>query len=137
MKKLIASLMAVTMLTSANPAPCTDHVVSRQLMGLRLAEASQQRAMDITTLRSFLSEPMARRAAAAVHLESDSVAARLSALTDRELRDLADRASRLQVDPHSGRSRAANAVLITLAVVGALFIILAIAIATSDSGPYY
>lgn len=129
MKRLTAGLMAVMLLCSATPAPCTDHVVSQQLMDIRLREASQQRAGDIATLRSFLSGTTARRAAATVHLNPDAVARKLSALSDRELRDLADRATRLDIDPHSGMGGAAKVVLVTLAVVGAIFIILLIYVA--------
>lgn len=130
MKRLTAGLMAVMLLSSATPAPCTDHVVSQHLMEIRLREASQQRAGDIATLRSFLSGPTARRAAATVHLKPDAVAGTLFALSDGELRDLADRATRLEIDPHSGMSGGAKAVLVTLAVVGAIFIILLIYFAT-------
>jgi len=129
-KRLTAGLMALMVLSSATPAPCIDHLVSQHLMDIRLREASQQRAGDIATLRSFLSGPTARRAAATVHLEPDAVAGTLFALTDEELRDLADRATRLEIDPCSGMSGAAKAVVVTLAVVGALFIILLIVVAT-------
>ena len=74
MKRLTASLMAVMLLGSATPAPCTDHLVSQDLIEVRLREASQQRAGDIATLRSFLSGPTARRAAATVHLKPNAVA---------------------------------------------------------------
>ena len=132
MKRLTAGLTAVTLLCSAPPAPGTDHVVSQQLIDIRLREASHQRAGDIATLRSFLSGPTARRAAATLHLDPDAGAGKLSALTDRELRDLADRAARLEIDPHSGMSGGVKAVLVTLAVVGAIFIILLIYVSTCD-----
>ena len=132
MKRLTAGLMSVLLLCSATPGPCTDHVVSLQGMDIRLREASRQRAGDIATLRLFLSGPTAGRAAATVHLDPDAVAGRLSALSDRELRDLADRAARLEIDPHAGMSGGVKAVLITLAVVGAIFIILLIYVATCD-----
>jgi hypothetical protein len=130
MKILTAGLMAVMLLNCATPAPCTDHVVSRHVMDIRLREASQQRAGDIATLRSFLSGPTARRAAATVHLKPDAVNGTLFALSDGELRDLADRARRLEIDPHSGMSGAARAVLVTLAVLGALYVIILIYFAT-------
>lgn len=130
MRSLTAGLMAVMLISSATPALCTDHVVSQHLMDIRLREASQERAGDIATLRSFLSGPTARRAAATVHLRPDAVAERLFALNDEELRDLADRATRLEIDPHSGMSGAATTVLVILAVAVALFIILFIYFAT-------
>lgn len=43
MKRVAAGLVAVTLMTSATPAPCADHLVSRNLMDTRLREASRQR----------------------------------------------------------------------------------------------
>ena len=132
MKRLTAGLMSALLLCSATPGRGTDHMVFRQVMDIRLREAGQQRAGDIATLRSFLSGPTAGRAAATVHLDPAAVSGKLSALSDRELRDLADRATRLEIDPHAGMSGGVKAVLVTLAVVGALFIILLIYVATCD-----
>lgn len=129
MNRVAAGLVAVKLLTSATPAPGADHLVSRNLMDTRLREASRQRAGDIAALRSFLSSVTARQAAAAVPLEPELVAGALFALSDGELRDLADRASRLETDPSAGMSGAAKAVVFTLAVVGALFIALLIYVA--------
>ena len=132
MKRPIASLMVVSLLCYATPTTCDDHVVSRQLMEVRLAEATHQRTQSIAILRSFLSGPTGRRAAATVHLNPDSVAARLSALSDQELRDLADRATRLETDPTAGMSRGGKIALITLAVVAGVFLILLIYLAACD-----
>jgi hypothetical protein len=132
MKRAIAGLMVVSLLRYATPATCADHLVSQPLMEGRLAEATHQRTESIETLRCFLSGSTARRAAATVHLNPDSVAARLSALSDQELRDLADRATRLETDPAAGMSRGGKIVLITLGVAAALFLILLIYYATCD-----
>jgi hypothetical protein len=130
MKGLTAGLMTVMLSSSATPVLCTDHVVSQHLMNIRLHEAGQARAGDIATLRSFLSGASAKRAAATVHLGPDAVAERLFALNDEELRDLADRATRLEIDPHSGMSGIATTVLVILAVAVALYILLFIYFAT-------
>ena len=124
MKSLTAGLIAVMLSSSATPALCTDHLVSPHLMNIRLREASQERAGDIAILRSFLSGPTAKRAAATVRLPPDALVERLFALSDEELRDLADRATRLEIDPHSGMSGVAKTVLVILAVAAALYIIL-------------
>jgi len=124
MRRLIAGLMATILLCYATPAPCSDHLLTADLVLARLDTARRQRDRNVADLRSFLSDPAVSRAAAAAHLDADSVATKLSALSDQELRDLADRAARIQTDPCSGLSKGVKITLIIAAIVTLSFIIL-------------
>ena len=133
MKRLIAGMAAVAMLTSPGSAESGEHLVSSATVQTRLAEASEERDRNLRFVRSVLSEPTVRSIAASIHLNPDSIVAGLPVLTDRELSDLADRAQRLTTDPNSGMSPWVKGTLIVLGIVVAILVILAIHLQQSIS----
>jgi len=130
MKRLIAAATLLSLVASAATATADDHLVSLQLVRERLTATNQRRS---ETLRLILSNPTVKQAAAVAHVDPDALAARLSNLTDMELRDLADRAARLETDPVAGMSGWVKGPLIAFAVIGVLFIIFIISYATCDT----
>ena len=102
MKPLVAGLVAVALSLSASAAPCDDHLLSRDLIDLRVAEARQERRANAGAVRSFLADLGVPQAAFLARLSPDNIAAGLSDLSGQELRDLADRASRLNLPRFRG-----------------------------------
>ena len=99
------------------PAPgfAEEHLVTSQDLQARFAHVAAERAENLRTVQAALSSPAAAEAAALLHADLGRIRARVSSLTDEELRDVAARAEALTVDPVAG----AHPVLLVLAVIGA------------------
>jgi hypothetical protein len=132
MKALVAGLVVGALSFSATTVPCDDHLVSRHLVDVRLTEARQERTANAAAVQSLLSEPAVRRAASLTRLGPDTITARLSSLSDQELRDLADRAAWLHSDPQAGMSRGLKVPLIILGAITAFVVILWVYVATCN-----
>lgn len=119
--RFLAALLALLLVPA--PGIARDHVVTPADIQARFAEGDAERAGNIDAVFSALSLPAASEAAALLHADLGRIRARVSSLTDEELRDVASRAEALTVDPVAG----ANPVVLVLAVIGAaavLFVLL-------------
>ena len=117
MKRAVAAALVHVVLLTGLPARAQDHLVSVAQIETRLREVVADRAADIAALRSALLSPAGAAAAAQLGLDGGALYARLHALEDAELRDLAKRATLLRTDPASagvGKTIAVTAVVILL-----------------------
>jgi hypothetical protein len=126
MRRILASLTAITfVLGSAGMAPA-EHLVGTRVLGERLAVAEAQRNLDVRTVRHVLSSPRAAQVAVALGTRIDAVSDGVPSLSDRELRDLAQRASVLGTDPVSGHIDAdVNDFLVIFLVVAIVVVVIA------------
>jgi hypothetical protein len=95
-----------------------------------LAAAATERAANLASVEEFLSSPIAERAAGLAGADALELRARVAALGDQELRDIAERARALEADPAAGASTGVT----ILAVLGVIFLILVVVYAAECSG---
>jgi len=108
-----------------------EHLVDRAEIAARLRAANAERAVNQRKLEEFLSlhAPGAVRGA-----NLQRVSAGLAALSDDEMRDLAQRAEALQADPVAGG--VGKALLIVGIVVAVLLVLWALAVKScKEQGP--
>jgi hypothetical protein len=106
------------------PAGADDHLVSAAAQQQRLAQQAGARAADVAFLEDALSAPVARRTAEALGANVDHVRAALPALSDVELRGLAERARALRSDPAAGLDHDIHDLLVILIIVAIVVVVL-------------
>jgi hypothetical protein len=106
------------------PAAAAEHVVSPQAVTARLEAASTERAHRLQVLDSWLAAPEVGRTAALMGHDSAELRRALPALSDAELRDLAQRAQALRADPVAGLSSDVNQLLIIFLIVAIVVLVL-------------
>jgi hypothetical protein len=106
------------------PAAAADHVVSPEAVTALLEAASTERAQQLQVLDSWLARPEVGRAAALVGHDGAELRRALPALSDAELRDLAERAQALRADPVAGLSSDVNQLLIIFLIVAIVVLVL-------------
>ena len=117
--RFVATVLAMLLLMPA-AGSAQDHLVTAGNIQARFAAAADQRAENLRTVQAALSSPAAAEAAALLHADLGRIRARVSSLSDEELRDVAARAEALTVDPVAGTHPA----LLVLAVIGAAVLLL-------------
>ena len=129
MRKSLVVLAAAAAFLSlpADYAAAGEHMVTPDAVQSRLSEAAAQRAQNVATVQEVLSTPIAVEAAAILGADLSRVRAGEGQLSDRELSDLASRASALQGDPVAGALNSNQRMLVTIALV-LIVIILVLAI---------
>ena len=125
MNRTVAIVLTLTVLLTGLPARAEDHVVSRADMLARLYEATAKREDDLATVSSCLVSPAGVAVAKELGLDPCVLSGRVAALSDEELRDLAQRVALLDVDPVAGGTRKT---LIILALVVAVLILTFVAL---------
>jgi hypothetical protein len=98
-------------------APADDHIVTSQALQLQVELSSAERQKDVATVTDFLSTPIAERAMHDSHFDATQVRAAIPTLSDRELKDLATRATDAQQKFAAGGLTNAMLTLIIIAVV--------------------
>ena len=116
--RFLSAVLALLLVPA--PGSAQDHLVTAEDLQARFAAVAGERAENLRTVQAALASPAAVEAAALVHADLGRIRARVSSLTDEELRDVAARAEALTVDPVAG----ANPVLIVLAVIGAAVVLI-------------
>ncbi len=101
MKPWIAMLTACAFLIAPQIVLSDEHLVTNATTQARLSQAATQREEDVLLLKRVFSSPQAS-AAAALGAPVARARAAVPTLSDRELRDLAGRASALRADPVAG-----------------------------------
>jgi hypothetical protein len=119
---VIASLAGTLILPT--PGRAEEHVVSRRVIDVRLAEERDSRSRDLMILQGALSSPQAGAAANALGVDIVAVRAAAPSLSDSELRDLAARAAALDRDPAAGLSSDVNRLLIIFLIVAIVLLLI-------------
>jgi hypothetical protein len=117
MKRTVAIVLALCVLLTGLPARADDHLVSRSTVQTRLSQVAAQRQVDLTVVRSVLVSPEAITAASRVGLDAHALFERVATLSDEELRDVAERAALLNVDPVAGGARKTVIIVVVILVV--------------------
>lgn len=103
-------------------AQAPEHLVTPQDLSKAAQEATQTRQRNIGTLRSFLSSDKAKKALEQAHIDPKKVQDAVSSLSDQELAQLAQRATKAQNDFAAGMSD--RDLLIVILLVAALILII-------------
>lgn len=116
---LVAALCCVT-----HAAGAQDHLVTGQTAEARLVQAAAVRAGDQALLGRILTSSDARQAATRLGVDIRDVRAAAWSLSDSEVRELAERARSLRVDPASGLSSDVNHLLVIFLIVAIVILVL-------------
>jgi hypothetical protein len=118
------SVLGVTVLLCGGWTFADDHLMSPDAAASQLRAAALARQADLGTVEKVLSTPEARRASSALGVDIRQVKGAASTLTDRELRDLAARASALDADPAAGLSRDVDQLLVVFLIVAIVILVI-------------
>jgi len=128
MRRILGALMAMTLLLGRSGAVSADHLVGPRTLSERMAAAASERDADLRAVDRVLSTPEAAVAAKALGARIDTVKNAVPTLSDRELRDLAQRASVLRTNPVSGHVDAnVNDFLVIFLVVAIVVVVISAA----------
>src|SRR5512143_1703538 len=128
MRKPCAILMLISMLFAVPIARADDHLVSREAVQARMAEANAERGRDLANVDGVLSSPSAKGAAAKAGVDLDHVRRSLPQLSDSDLRDLSRRAAALGSDPVAGHyGEAEHALVFVIVIAAAALVVIAVA----------
>ncbi len=107
-------------------AQTSDHVVSPQDLSQATQDATRTRQQNVDTLRGFLSSPEATKAMESAHMNAHQVQNAVSGLSDRELAQLASRATKAQNDFAAGNMSDRDLLIILIAIAALILIIVAV-----------
>jgi pyruvate/2-oxoglutarate dehydrogenase complex dihydrolipoamide acyltransferase (E2) component len=128
MRKLTAILTLISILFAVPIARADDHLVSREAVNQRLADAASDRARNLARVDAVLASPRASKAAARAGVDLDRVRTSLPRLSDADLRDLSQRAAALKSDPVAGHyGEAEDALVFVIVLAAAALLIIAVA----------
>jgi hypothetical protein len=122
----VAALATAFALPHHLPAQTSDHVVSPQDLNQATQDATRTRQQNVDTLRGFLSSPEATRAMESAHMNAHQVQNAVSGLSDRELAQLASRATRAHNDFAAGNMSDHDLLIILIAIAALILIIVAV-----------
>jgi hypothetical protein len=114
----------LALLLVGTPLFAGTHVAPSELAGARLEEAALRRQADLAVVDGLLASPEARRVAASLGTDAETLKAGAATLSDEEVRDLAARAATLHLDPVSGLSRDVDQLLVIFLIVAIVVLIL-------------
>lgn len=123
---MVIALVLVTLFLIPTDLMAQSHVVSPADLRKSVTDASQTRQQNITTLRQFLSSPVAGKALASAKIDPQQVQTAVSTLDDQELAQLAARADKAQADFAAGTLSERDLLLIVLAIAVLVLIIVAV-----------
>jgi hypothetical protein len=109
LQKSLVHVLALSILSLSSPA-----IVQAQIIGTLTAVESQQRAHDLETVNGAMAREEVREQMTALGVDAQQIDARLAAMTDAELRQLA---GEIESMPAGGDA---------LAVIGIVFLVLLI-----------
>lgn len=122
MTAVFASAMSVP---SVLAAPAPQHLVTPGQIRQSAVNASRGRRQNIQQLRQFLSSPQAQKAFQQAHVSPKRVEKAISGLSDQELAQLSQRASKAQRDFAAGAITNEELIIILLGVILLIVIIIA------------
>lgn len=111
---------------SASPllaAPAPQHLVTPGQLQQSTVNASRTRQQNIDEIRQFLSTPQATRAFERAHANPQQVKKAVSGLSDQELAQLSQRATKAQRDFAAGSISTEELILILVAIILVILLI--------------
>lgn len=121
---MTAVFAGAMMAAPAFSASAPQHLVSPSQLQQSTVSASQGRQRNIQQLREFLSTPQAEKAFQKAHANPEEVKKAVSGLSDQELAQLSQRATRAQRDFAAGAISTDVLILVIVAII--LIILLAV-----------
>jgi predicted ATPase len=115
---------ALALLLFAGTASAGDHLVTLRAADERVQEAAVVRQADANAVDAVLARPEAKRAIEVLGQDPERLRAAVAALSDGELRDLAQRAQALRADPTAALSGDVNQLLIIFLIVAIVILVL-------------
>jgi hypothetical protein len=123
----IASTLLITFtLPHAIVAQEPEHLVSPSALHDAAADASHVRQQNLDTLNQFFSTDKATQALQASQMSPQQVKSAVATLNDRELAQLASRASKAQSDFAAGNLNDRDLLIILVAIAALILIIVAV-----------
>lgn len=123
-RAMMAAVFAVAMTASpAFSAPAPQHLVTPNQLRQSTVAASQARQHNIEEIRQFLSSPQAEKAFQKAHANPEEVKKAVSGLSDQEVAQLSQRATKAQRDFAAGSISTEGLILILVAVILVILLI--------------
>lgn len=107
-------------------AQAPDHLVSPSMLQQATVNASHARQQNAETLQRFFSSPEAQKALESAHLNPQEVKKAISGLSDQEVAQLAQRATRAQSDFAAGNIDDRDLLIILVCIAALILIIVAV-----------
>lgn len=124
-RAMMAAVFTAAMTAApALSAPAPQHLVTPNQLQQSTVTASQARQRNIQEIRQFLSSPQAQKAFQRTHANPEEVKKAVSGLSDQELAQLSQRATKAQRDFAAGDISTEMLILILVAII--LVILLAV-----------
>lgn len=114
---MTAVFAAAITASPAISAPAPQHLVTPNQLQQSTVAASQARQHNIDEIRQFLSSPQAEKAFQKAHANPEEVKKAVSGLSDQELAQLSQRATKAQRDFAAGDISTEGLILILVAVI--------------------
>jgi len=102
------------------------HLVTPTELQKATVAASQARQQNIETVRNFFSSTAAEKALRSAHMNPEQVKKAVSGLSDEEVAQLANRATKAQADFVAGNLTDRDLIIIILAIAALVLIIVAV-----------
>lgn len=123
-RAIMTAVFAAAMAASpALSAAAPQHLVSPDQLQQSTVSASQARQHNIEELRQFLSMPQAQKAFERAHANPEEVKKAVSGLSDQELAQLSQRATKAQRDFAAGMIGTEGLILIIVAIILVILLI--------------
>ncbi len=120
------ALVAVCAVPQSLMAATAGQLVTPQELQKATVDASQQRQQNQETLDRFLSSPEAKKALETSHMNPEQVKKAVAGLSDAEMAQLAQRATKAQKDFAAGYIDNHDLLLILVAIAALILIIVAV-----------
>jgi hypothetical protein len=130
--RTMAVVLALLLSQAAVPVAHADHLVDQSQVVSRLLDGARTREERVALFLRALSTPEAQATARSIGVDPARVRAAIPQLSDAELKDLADRASRAN-DVTAGYWRRSNEGLVILGVVLVLLAVIVLVAATQSN----
>lgn len=114
---MTAAFAAAITASPALAAPAPQHLVTPGALQQSAVSASQARQRNIEEVRKFLSMPQAQEAFQQAHVNPEQVKKAVSGLSDQELAQLSQRATKAQRDFAAGAITNKELIIIVLGVI--------------------
>ena len=120
---MTAVFVAAMTASPALCAPAPQHLVTPGQLQQSTVNASQARQQNIEQIRQFLSLPQAKEAFQRAGVQPEQVKKAVSGLSDQELAQLSQRATRAQKDFAAGMISTEGLILIIVAIILVILLI--------------
>jgi predicted phage gp36 major capsid-like protein len=122
------AVLAIASMLSVPIVHADDHLVSRDAVKERLADATTERARNLAAVDGVLASPSAAKVASRAGVDLKRVRTSLPRLSDADLRELSQRAAALNSDPVAGHYHdAEDALVFVIVIAAAALLIIAVA----------